>query len=38
MGVKIIEEPRNKNEKWLLDTVAAQAEMADIGMPEVGIF
>ena len=38
MGVQIIEEPRNANEKWLLDTVAAQAEKAGIGMPEVGIF
>ena len=38
MGVKIIEEPSNRNEKWLLDTVAAQAEKAAIGMPEVGIF
>jgi len=38
MGVRVIAEPRNKSEQWLLDTVAAQAEKAGIGMPEVGIF
>ena len=38
MGVKIIEQPSNQNEEWLLNTVAAQAERAGIGMPEVGIF
>jgi heat shock protein HtpX len=38
MGVQIIEQPRNNTERWLLDTVGAQAEKAGIGMPEVGIF
>jgi heat shock protein HtpX len=38
MGVQIIEQPRNNTERWLLETVAAQAEKAGIGMPEVGIF
>lgn len=38
MGVRIIDEPQNAQEKWLVDTVRRQAEQAGIGMPEVGIF
>lgn len=38
MGVQIIESPTHPQEKWLIDTVARQAEQAGIGMPEVGIF
>jgi heat shock protein HtpX len=38
MGVQIIEQPRNNTERWLLETVRAQAGKAGIGMPEVGIF
>lgn len=38
MGVHIIENPTHPQEKWLVDTVARQAESAGIGMPEVGIF
>ena len=38
MGVKIIEQPANKTEQWLVDTVTRQAQQAGIGMPEVGIF
>ena len=38
MGVQIIENPTNPQERWLVDTVAKQAENAGIGMPEVGIF
>jgi len=38
MGVKIIEQPANNSERWLLETVARQAEAAGIGTPEVGIF
>jgi heat shock protein HtpX len=37
-GVQLIKEPRNNTERWLLDTVARQAQAAGIGMPEVGIF
>lgn len=37
-GTQIIEQPRNAQEKWLVDTVAELAEKAGIGMPEVGIF
>ncbi|MEL0066803.1 MAG: protease HtpX [Gammaproteobacteria bacterium] len=38
MAVQVINEPRNSNEQWLVNTVARQAEKAGIGMPEVGIF
>lgn len=38
MGVKIIDQPRSAAESWLLATVQRQAQMAGIGMPEVGIF
>lgn len=38
MGVRIIEQPSNQDEQWLVDTVRRQAEAAGIGMPEVGIF
>ena len=38
MGVVVIEHPQNQTEQWLIDIVARQAQMAGIGMPEVGIF
>lgn len=38
MGVRVIEQPTNATEQWLLNTVRAQAQAAGIGMPEVGIF
>ncbi len=38
MGVKVITQPANPTEQWLVNTVRAQAEQAGIGMPEVGIF
>ena len=38
MGVKIIEQPANSTEQWLVSTVQRQAQQAGIGMPEVGIF
>jgi heat shock protein HtpX len=37
-GTYIIEQPRNREEQWLLDTVAELAQEAGIGMPEVGVF
>ncbi len=37
-GTQIIEQPRNREEQWLLDTVAELAQEAGVGMPEVGIF
>jgi heat shock protein HtpX len=38
MGVRVITQPANASEQWLINTVRAQAEQAGIGMPEVGIF
>jgi heat shock protein HtpX len=38
MGVRVIEQPRDANEAWLVETVRRQAAAAGIGMPEVGIF
>lgn len=37
-GAYVIEQPRNKDEQWLLDTVRDLAKEAGIGMPEVAIF
>lgn len=38
LGVRIIEQPANSVEAWLLETVRGQAQAVGIGMPEVGIF
>jgi heat shock protein HtpX len=38
MGVRLIEQPRDAVETWLVETVRRQAQAAGIGMPEVGIF
>ncbi|MGQ0430448.1 MAG: protease HtpX [Gammaproteobacteria bacterium] len=38
MGVQLIGEPRNEHEAWLVETVRRQAQLAGIGMPEVGVF
>ncbi|MDD9890402.1 MAG: protease HtpX [Gammaproteobacteria bacterium] len=38
VGAYVIEQPRNQEENWLVDTVRRQAEMAGIGMPEVAIY
>jgi len=38
MGVRIIEQPANQQERWLMNVVARQAEKVGIDMPEVGIF
>ncbi len=37
-GAVVITDPRDSTERWLVDTVARQAEQAGIGMPEVAIF
>jgi len=37
-GVQIIEQPRNQDEAWIVETVRKFADKAGIGMPEVGIF
>ena len=37
-GAVIIEQARNQDEQWLLDTVGSLAKQAGIKMPEVGVF
>jgi len=37
-GARVIGEPRDNTERWLVETVARQAEQAGIGMPEVAIY
>jgi len=37
-GARVIDEPRNEDEAWLVATVRAQAQRAGIGMPEVAIY
>ena len=37
-GVRIIEQPQNADEAWIVQTVRKFADQAGIGMPEVGIF
>ena len=38
MGVQVIDQARNADEQWLVETVRRQAQSAGIGMPEVGVF
>lgn len=38
MGVQVINNPRNPQEKWLIETVGRQAKEAGIRQPEVGVF
>jgi heat shock protein HtpX len=37
-GVRLINQPSNADEAWIVDTVRRLSEKAGIGMPEVGIF
>ena len=37
-GVRVIAQPQNVDEAWIVDTVRKFADKAGIGMPEVGIF
>jgi len=37
-GAQVITEPRTPRERWLVETVARQAQAAGIGMPEVAIY
>lgn len=37
-GVRVINQPANADEAWIVDTVKKLADKAGIGMPEVGIF
>ena len=38
VGAKVIENPIDPTERWLVDTVRRQAQVAGIGMPEVAIY
>jgi len=38
MRVSLIDQPETELERWLLTTVQQQAQQANIGMPEVGVF
>ena len=37
-GARVIEQPQNEGERWLVDTVRHHAQNAGIGMPEVAIY
>jgi heat shock protein HtpX len=37
-GARVIEQPQNEAERWLVDTVRRHAQNAGIGMPEVAIY
>jgi heat shock protein HtpX len=37
-GAKVIKDPANDTERWLLQTVKRQAQAAGIGMPDVAIY
>jgi len=37
-GARVIEQPANATEAWLMNTVAAQAQRAGVKMPEVAIY
>ncbi len=37
-GAKVITNPRNETERWLLNTVKRQAQTAGIGTPEVAVY
>ncbi len=37
-GVRVINQPSNADEAWIVDTVRRLSEKAGIGMPEVGVF
>ncbi len=38
VGAEVITSPIDPTQRWLVDTVARQAQMAGIGMPEVAIY
>src|SRR5690606_34781880 len=37
-GARVIEQPRDQAEAWLVDTVRRLADRANIGMPEVAMY
>ncbi len=38
MRVQLIDQPSNETERWIQETVHAQAKQSGIGLPDVGIF
>lgn len=38
MGVQVIDQPRNSNEAWLINTVSRLSNQIGVKMPEVGVF
>lgn len=38
VGAEVITQPRNETERWLVDTIARQAQKVGIGMPDVAIY
>jgi heat shock protein HtpX len=38
VGGEVIEQPRNETERWLMQTIAQQAQQAGIAMPQVAIY
>src|SRR5690606_7208582 len=38
MGVQLIDQPRNADEQWLVNTVTALSQKAGIKTPEIGVF
>jgi heat shock protein HtpX len=38
MGVRLLDQPANQVETWLIETVRRHAQQAGIGMPDVGVF
>ncbi|MEJ5112873.1 protease HtpX [Erwinia billingiae] len=38
VGGEVIEQPRNETERWLMQTIAQQAQQAGIVMPQVAIY
>jgi heat shock protein HtpX len=38
VGARVITQPSTPTERWLVDTVARQAQVAGIGMPEVAVY
>jgi len=38
VGGEVIEQPRNETERWLMQTIAHQAQQAGIAMPQVAIY
>jgi heat shock protein HtpX len=37
-GARVIKQPANSTESWLIDTIARQAQKAGIAMPEVAVY